>query len=273
MIINMNDPLDDSIVYSTHNTIFVAVHDDVMRNDFLNILKPYRLKVYDANRRPDSIIKDFDIPCLARFFDSDYLSEIGEWLIDYLNSKGDNIPHLILGYCHDERLRHPDLHYLSDFSGSDFRSLMNNMVRRADKLFNDENPTPQTKEYVVSSIHDESVMARIRSMIEAMGASILETNIDDEFFDVALFNGSFIRIIDTRTLERFEAEIRALLERVTDTATFLVIGADKPLPFSHPRLRRYQDVTSEWIATEIAKGKEWDEQECERYHRAMMKAR
>jgi hypothetical protein len=273
MIVRMCDPLDESIIYSNHNTIFVAIHNEVIRKDLLNLLKPYRLKVYVANRRPDSIIKDFDIPCLARFIDLEYLSEIGEWLIDHLNAEGDNIPHMVLGFCHDERLRHPNLHYLGDLSDSDTLSLMNNMVREADKLFDEENPTPQTKEFVVTSIHGEDTMKLIKKFVGAMEVGIIETNVDDDYFDATIFNDAFIRIIDVKTLEHAEGKIKEYLERDVNTASFLVVGLNAPLPFAHPRLLRYQDVTSEWIANEIAKGQAWDNQECERYRLSMLGAR
>ena len=136
-----------------------------------------------------------------------------------------------------------------------------------DTPFDYETPTPRTKEFVVTSIHDTAMLSQIKATVRGMGASILETSLDDKYFHVALFSDSFIRFIDSKTFRHSEAEIRDHLNRNTDMASFIVVDSDKPLPFQHPRLHRLQDVSLEWIATEIAKGRKWDERECERYRR------
>jgi hypothetical protein len=127
--------------------------------------------------------------------------------------------------------------------------------------------TPQTKEFAVSSIHDETLLAKIKELMQGMGSGLLETSLDDEYLHVALFSDSFARFIDLKTLSRLKPEIRDHLNRDADTASFVVVDSKEPLPIQHPRLYRLQDVLLEWIANEIAKGREWDKQECERYYR------
>jgi hypothetical protein len=271
MRIHMFDPLDDSVIYSNYNTAFVAVHAAKVRHDLSSILLSLPLKIYDANRRPNHLVEDLSIPCLVRFFDQAYFESIIDALFDRLSETGNNIPHFVLCQKKPEYPGHPDVHYFYDISPSDASQILCTAARKAKNDYIDEIQTPQTKEFVTVSIHDDATLEQITNTIIDLGGDVFDTNIGDEHFDYTIVNNAFIRIIDTKTLEYAEIAIKKYLDRNADTAYYLVIG-DSPLPFTHPRLLRYQDVTSEWIANEIEKGKEWDESEHERYCHEILEA-
>ena len=130
-------------------------------------------------------------------------------------------------------------------------------------------PTPETKEFVVVSVHDPDPRRECSRQIEKTGAAILETNRFDEFHFLSLYMSCYLRLIDAETLEINKDLLRTHLAFCFDLDPFVVVGTDVELPFRHHRLLRLQDLSWDWVAKTIHEGQEYDQAEIDRYRRAM----
>lgn len=268
MITQANDPFDQATLYTNLNTIYIAIHSDEKRNEFISILEPYGLQVYDANRRPDRLIDDFKIPCLARFIDAPHFESLGARMIQYFDNTGDMTPIFILAKCQDERLAHPKVFYLLDMSPADFVSIFDRLISEADRRFMEAHPFPRTKEFVICSIHNPQLAQSVTDLLLELEAPCLSTSIDEESFIDLLLTDCFFRLIDWRTYTATDTVIHAYLKNELNPAPFIIVDPPVPIPFEHPQLLRLQDVSKTWLATKVIKGREWDHKEVNRYKTA-----
>jgi hypothetical protein len=130
-------------------------------------------------------------------------------------------------------------------------------------------PTPDTKEFVVVSIHDPDLMREYRRLVEKAGAAVMETNRFDEFHFLSLYTSCFLRLIDEETLVANKDLLRTHLDCCFDLDPFVVVGKDIELPFRHNRLLRLQDLSWDWVLKTVREGQEYDRNEIDRYNRAM----
>lgn len=130
-------------------------------------------------------------------------------------------------------------------------------------------PTPETKEFVVVSIHDPDLMRKYCRLIEKSSAAIMETNRHDEFHFLSLYMSCYLRLIDAETLELNKDLLRTHLDFCFDLDPFVVVGTDVELPFRHSRLLRLQDLSWDWVSKTIREGQKYDQAEIDRYRRAM----
>ena len=130
-------------------------------------------------------------------------------------------------------------------------------------------PTPNTKEFVVLSIHDLKARSYYQQKLEMTGAAVLETDRFDEFFFLTLFEDCYLRLVDKETLSLIDGLITTHLESCFDYSPFIVVGNDIELLFQHRLLLRLQDVSWAWVEKVILEGLEFDRLEIARYRDAM----
>jgi hypothetical protein len=137
----------------------------------------------------------------------------------------------------------------------------------------DEIPFPQTKEFVVISLHDPALNSYYKNKLAHTRAAVMETNRYDEVFHMCLYTDCYLRLIDVETLRLETDSIHAHIENSIDLAPFIVIGDDIELPYKHQQLLRLQDIGWDWVKESIRQSREYDRLEIDRYHRAVRKAK
>jgi hypothetical protein len=253
MIINMFDPLDDSIVHFKYNTVFVAIHDEDSRS-LVRKTVPARFHLYDANRRPENLIEDFRIPCFARFFDQGYFDSIADELMTHLATEVSNIPNFVLGKCKSDFYKHPELYFIGDEYTENIASVFIKSVKHADTRFQFSNDI-ETNPFAFISISDEKERDRIIALLDSNFIGWVWSEPGDDNFSDTIVGRCFIRFIDARTLRLISDELLQYFRLVKEIAPFIVLG-DNVLPFSHPLLFRMCDVKENWIIELYAKAAE-----------------
>ena len=232
------DPLDPSVAYCNYKTVLMAVREAESRAATLALIERLGCAVYDADRRPGSLLEDLlGAPKIAAFLDAG-LFEQHAAEIERLLVAGSLAEPVFVLQAGEPPIRHP-LVFAALERSAEIPKAFGAALSRAKTRFRRALPLPDGFDgnaHAILAIEDEAERDRWKGFVRAMGAIPRDAYSRDHTLLEGLDQPCVVRLLDRHALALLGDCLFGLVEgREPEGAPACVVDG-AALPFEHPLL-------------------------------------